>query len=402
MRVLIAPDKFKGTLTAEEAAAAIAQGWGRARPKDEIELLPISDGGDGFGTLLGKHLRAEAQTVETADAAGRPLVAQWWWEPRQRLAIIESATVIGLAMLPKGRFHPFELDTFGLGAVLRAAARKRPRRCLVGIGGSATNDAGFGLARALGWKFLDRDGGRVVSWTALDLADRIVPPRRLPPFRELIVAVDVRNRLLGAHGATRVYGPQKGIRPEDVAPAERCFRRLLNVGQASRLSSRKMPARACPNQREPKFRRETGETPVLRWAASQPGSGAAGGLGFGLVAFAGARIEPGFELFAKETGLEERLRHVDLVLTGEGALDLTSVAMGKGVGQLGRLCRTARAPCVGLAGVVADHPRVKRAFSETRALTPDLTSPASAQRQAARWLEHLAMKAGREWRQRSM
>lgn len=371
MRVLIAPDKFKGTLTAEEAAAAMARGWRRARRKDGLELLPISDGGDGFGTLLGEHLGAEAQTVETVDAAGRPLRANWWWEPRRRLAIIESAAVIGLAMLPKGRFHPFELDTFGLGALLREAAALRPRRCLVGIGGSATNDAGFGLARALGWTFLDRASREITAWRALDMLGRVVPPRRPLRFRELIVAVDVRNRLLGRQGATPVYGPQKGIRPEDVVPAERCFRRVIRV-------------------MGPAWGEEV--RPHL-----QPGSGAAGGLGFGLVAFAGARIEPGFELFAREVQLPERLREVDLVLTGEGALDLTSVAMGKGVGQLARLCRQARVPCVGLAGVVADHPRVRRAFSEARALTPNLTTPENAQRQAARWLARLAEQGAREW-----
>lgn len=371
MRVLIAPDKFKGTLTAEAAAEAIARGWRRVRRKDGLELLPISDGGDGFGTLLGRHLGADKRTVRTVDAAGRPITAEWWWEPGQRLAIIESAAVIGLAMLPKGRFHPFDLDTRGLGGVLREAASLRPTRCLVGIGGSATNDAGFGLARAIGWRFLESGGAEITAWTGLTKLDRIVPPKRRLRFRELIVAVDVRNRLLGRQGATRIYGPQKGIRPEDVAPAERCFRRLARALEGKPLGE------ANPT--------------------SLPGSGAAGGLGFGLVAFAGARIEPGFDLFSRAVGLGERLRGVDLVITGEGALDLTSVAMGKGVGALARLCRTARAPCLGLAGVVADHPRVRRAFTEVRGLTPDFTTPEEALGRASHWVARLAEQAAREW-----
>ncbi|MCP5521387.1 MAG: glycerate kinase [Verrucomicrobiales bacterium] len=372
MRVLIAPDKFKGTLTAEEAGKAMARGWRRVRRQDRLDLLPISDGGDGFGSLLGRHLGAETQIVPTVDAAGRSIQATWWWEPVQRLAIIESAAVIGLAMLPAGRFHPYELDTLGLGTVLREVASRRPRRCLVGVGGSATNDAGFGLARGIGWRFLDAAGGKITRWTGLDHLARIVPPKRRHWFRELVVAVDVRNRLLGPRGATRIYGPQKGIRLEEVVPAERCLRRL---------------ARFCNGLGHP------GGNP-----SSLPGSGAAGGLGFGLAAFAGAQIESGFDLFARELRLEARLRDVDLVITGEGALDLTSVAMGKGVGRLARLCRAARIPCLGLAGVVGDGPQVRRAFTEARGLTPDLTTPEQALGQASRWLARLAEQAARDWK----
>ena len=158
LHVLIIPDKFKGTLTAAAAAEAIARGWRKARPHDSLDLLPMSDGGDGFGEVTSALLRARVQRVKTVDAAHRPCVARWWWEPRTRTAIIESAAVIGLAMLPPRRFHPFQLDTLGLGAVVRAAREKGGRRCLMGIGGSATNDGGFGLARALGWEFLDRSG----------------------------------------------------------------------------------------------------------------------------------------------------------------------------------------------------------------------------------------------------
>src|SRR5262245_42246609 len=119
LRVLVAPDKFKGTLTATCAAAAIARGWGSARPGDSLDLLPISDGGDGFGEVISKLLGAKVRRVETVDAAHRSCVAQWWWVRESRTAVIESAAVIGLAMLPPGKFHPFELDTFGLGAVMR-------------------------------------------------------------------------------------------------------------------------------------------------------------------------------------------------------------------------------------------------------------------------------------------
>src|SRR5262245_6414999 len=121
LRVLIVPDKFKGTLTAQQAADAIACGWRSARPQDSLELLPMSDGGDGFGEIISRLLGAEAQTVKTTDAAHRPIEAEWWWHAPSQAAVIESARVIGLAMLPRGKYHPFELDTFGLGALLRTA-----------------------------------------------------------------------------------------------------------------------------------------------------------------------------------------------------------------------------------------------------------------------------------------
>ena len=124
LRVLIAPDKFKGTLTAREVAKAIAKGWSSARPADRLELLPISDGGDGFGTAMSELLSARPQSVRTVDAAHRHCEATWWWDAKSETAVVESARVIGLAMLPKGEFHPFDLDTFGLARVLQAAARK--------------------------------------------------------------------------------------------------------------------------------------------------------------------------------------------------------------------------------------------------------------------------------------
>jgi glycerate kinase len=364
LRVLICPDKFKGTLTAGDAAGAIAAGWRKARPADALELLPISDGGDGFGELLGRQLGAVERSVQTVDAAHRPVRACWWWEPKSRTAIIESARVIGLAMLPAGKFHPFQLDTFGLGKVLRAAAKLCPRRTLIGIGGSATNDGGFGLARALGWEFVGAAGEVLECWTRLEDLEAIVPPTRPPALGELIVAVDVRNRLLGARGCTRVYGPQKGIRPEDLQPAERCLRRLARI--ANRLR------------------------PVRSGFASLPGSGAAGGLGFGLVMFAGARVVSGFDLFAEQSGLSRRIAAADVVITGEGAIDQTTLAMGKGVGGVAKLCRRMRKPCLGMGGVVLERGRARRLFTEVHALAPDLTTPELARNHAGKWLRELA------------
>ena len=175
-RVLIVPDKFKGTLSAADAAGAIANGWWSVRPHDELECLPMSDGGDGFGAILSGLIGAEERTVDTIDAAGRPRTARWWWHAGSSTALIESAEVVGLALLPPGKFHPFELDTRGLGAVLHAAWNLGAQRMIAGVGGSATNDAGFGMARAVGWSFFDRHGAPIEQWIKLDRLERWLPP----------------------------------------------------------------------------------------------------------------------------------------------------------------------------------------------------------------------------------
>jgi glycerate 2-kinase len=362
MTVLITPDKFKGTLSAGQATLAIARGWRKLRPNDALELLPMSDGGDGFGEVMGNQLRAKPLTASTVDAAHRRCKATWWWEPKSQIAIIETARVIGLAMLPPKAFHPFELDTFGLGELVRTVLVKGARQIIVGVGGSATNDAGFGLARALGWKFLDQRGQTIERWTHLDELSEI----RRPSVRrreKIIVAVDVHNPLLGAHGATRIYGPQKGLGRGEFARAERSLGRLANI--IKRQSRREF--------------------------ARLSGAGAAGGLGFGLAVFLNARLEPGFELFAKLAKLKRRLLAADLVITGEGAID-RSTAMGKGVGQVARLCREEGIPCIGLAGTSVRSRAVTRLFTRVYAMT-DLTTLVAAKAKPALWLERTAAQA---------
>jgi len=367
VRVLIVPDKFKGTLTAAAAAESLARGWRKARPNDFLDLLPVSDGGDGFGETIRELIQSTVQTVPTVDAAHRPCRAKWWWSPKTKTALIESAMVVGLAMLPARKFRPFELDTAGLGVLLRAAAAKGATHCIVGIGGSATNDGGFGLAQAMGWKFLDRDGKPILQWTGLPNLRKIQAPKRRRWFTELLVAVDVQNPLLGSRGATRVYGPQKGLRPRDFAHSEQCLRRLAEV-----------------------VRDDLGLD-----LARLPGAGAAGGLGFGLAAFLGARLEPGFAVFARHARLEQRLRLADLVITGEGALD-RSTLMGKGVGEIAKQCRQLGIPCIGVAGTIERNAKITRSFTSIAALT-QLTSGENAKAKAALWLERLAEQIANQW-----
>ncbi len=367
-RILIVPDKFKGSLTASAAAGAIARGWREARPDDVLSLLPMSDGGDGFGEVLASVLQMQPQPCPTQDAAGRPSDSLWWWNPTQSTALIESAKVIGLALLPPEQYHPFQLDTFGLGAVFDAASQRGCERCLIGIGGSATNDGGFGMARALGWSFLGSNGRPLNQWTQLiDLAE-IVPPTRTSGL-QIQVAVDVQNPLLGPRGASRIYGPQKGLRHEDMALAEACLGQLVTVVRR---------ALGCH-------------------AEEQPGTGAAGGLGYGLRCFMNAELISGFRIFARESDLRGRIAASDLVITGEGAID-PSTLMGKGVGELGAVCRELGVPCIGLAGVVtAAASAPANPFSATFGIVPTLAHSVEAQREAGIWLARLAARVAANW-----
>jgi glycerate kinase len=367
LRILIIPDKFKGSLAAGRAALAMARGWRRVRPQDQLELLPLADGGDGFGEAMARLLGAKPRCFRTKNAARRSCAVRWWWEPKTRTAIIESARVIGLAMLPPGKFHPFELDTFGLGLLLRHAASRGARRCLLGIGGSATNDGGFGLARALGWKFLDREGRQLKQWPDLMKLAQIKPPRNQSRPASAVVGADVTNRLLGPRGATRIYGPQKGLSAGELPLAERCLRQLSIVAAKS----------------------------LGHDLAAAPGAGAAGGLGFGLLAFTGARLQSGFDLFARTARLKRRLQTVDLVLTGEGKID-RSTLMGKGVGRLAQLCRNTGIPCIALAGQCRADASVKRMFSRVHTLT-GLTTATRARKRPAFWLQLLARRTAREF-----
>ena len=368
LHVLIVPDKFKGTLSAQQAAEAIARGWRTARSGDPLDLLPMTDGGDGFGQVISALLEAEAQTAKSVDAAHRPTEAVWWWHRKTKTAILESARVIGLAQLPPGKYHPFELDTEGLGALFQAAAAKGAEHCLVGIGGSATNDGGFGMARALGWQFFGTHDKKINRWTELRALAQVRPPDRPRLFKEIVVAVDVQNPLLGSHGCTRIYGPQKGLCPEDFEFAERCLEQLAQIiSKELHLDY-----------------------------AKEAGTGAAGGLGYGLRCFAGARLEPGFALFSRYGKLLERLKKAQLVITGEGMID-SSTLMGKGVGEIGRLCREHNLPCIGLAGVLSDQEKAKTLFTATHALTPELTTLDEAKSNGALWLERLTAKVAAEW-----
>lgn len=365
MRVLIAVDKFKGTLRADEVVKAVARGWRKIRPGDALVPFPVSDGGDGFGEILGAALGAGKYASTACDAARRKIRSHWWFDKKTGTAIVESASSIGLALLPRGRFHPFELDTFGLGLVLRDVLRHSPQKILIGLGGSATNDGGFGMARALGWKFLDRRGHELNAWTELGELIEIEAPKQDAALPEFVIASDCENPLLGPEGATSVYGPQKGLRKKDLAKAEANLARLAKV-----------------------FQKQSGKQCHLK-----SGAGAAGGLGFGILGFLNGKVISGFKVFSEASNFQRALARSDLVISAEGSIDRSSL-MGKAVGEVLKSSKRNRNPVV-LLGGRASLEKFPAQVLFARGLT-DLTNVKNAMKNPAPYLELLSSLAALE------
>lgn len=324
MRIVVAPQEFKGSLTAVQAAAAIATGLTRVLPDTTVEQVPLADGGPGTVAAVVAAAGGELRTVACRDPLGRPITAAFGLVDGGRTAVVEMAAAAGLTLLRPEERDARRASTEGVGDLIRAAVGAGARRIVVGLGGSATNDGGSGMARALGVRFLDADGHELPPGGAALLHLARVDIAGLDPRLrnvEVIGATDVRNPLCGPEGASAVYGPQKGATPTEVAELDAALRHYADV-----------------------LRRDLGVD-----VAEQPGAGAAGGLGAALVAFLGARLRSGFELVAEVVHLEPRLAGADLVVTGEGRLDGQSL-FGKTTVGVARLARRHAVPVVALCG----------------------------------------------------
>jgi glycerate kinase len=326
MRLVIAPDSFKDCLSASAVCDAVAQGARRADPEIEIFAIPMADGGQGTLDSVLRATGGRRQSVEVVGPLGEPVVAALGFLDDGQTAIFEMASASGLELVPVDKRDACTSTTFGTGQLLVAALDAGARRVLVGIGGSATNDGGAGLAEALGYRLLDRQGKPIPrGGGGLDRLERIDAAGRHPRIGQVAVEVacDVTNPLTGPTGASAVYGPQKGASPEQV---ERLDRNLAHLAAV--------------------VRRDLGLD-----VEHMPGAGAAGGLGAGLVAFAGARLARGVELVLDAVRFRERVQGADLCITGEGALD-AQTAYGKTAYGVARACREAGVPCVALVGAV--------------------------------------------------
>ena len=329
MKVVVAPTAFKGTLSPMEAAEAMAEGLLQARPDAECDLCPLSDGGDGFLDAVGSALGVERRGVLVRGPGHAPVKATFGLRGGDPgLAVVESAQAVGLTLVRPGQLDPLGASSGGLGELLAEARQTGATSMLVGLGGSASTDGGTGMARALGYRFLDAAGH--------ELAEGGGPLERLRHIDaggfdhswlllEVVAARDIDNRLLGPEGAAAVFAPQKGAGREQVARLEAGLQRLAEVIGAD----------------------------LGVEVATMPGGGAAGGLGAGMVAFLGAELTSGAVRVIEAVGLGARLAGAELLVTGEGRLDRQSLH-GKAPVAAGRLSRGAHVRSVCIAGSLGD------------------------------------------------
>ena len=320
--ILVACDKFKGSLDAAEACAAIARGFGKSIPTARIVIHPIADGGEGFAESLRGPLNGRWVEIPALDPLGRPIMARYVMggSDGSSVAVVEMAEASGLWRVQPGDRDILRSNTFGTGELMRhAIVASRAGRLIVGLGGSATNDGGAGMAAALGVRFLDAGGTMLEPFPAA-MAGRLekVDASGRIPIPPVSAACDVGHLLLGPEGATRVFGPQKGAGEPEMPVLEDALKRLVRAADAGK-------------------------------SANTPGAGAAGGLGFGLMTFAGAELVPGFELLAQLTGLERKVFEADWVVTGEGSLDSQSLG-GKGPVALAQLAKRMGKPVIACCG----------------------------------------------------
>ncbi|RKH59064.1 glycerate kinase [Corallococcus aberystwythensis] len=322
-RWLLAPQEFKGTLTAAEAADAMAEGLREASLDVVLDVAPLADGGPGtLDALLAGTPRGERRKLTVRGPQGMPVEACWARLDEGRTAVVEMAQASGLSLVPPGQRDARAACTYGTGQLLREALDSGCERLIVGLGGSATTDGGKGALEALGFRFLDADGAPLPPGGAgLARLSRVDASGKHPRLEqvELLIATDVTTPLLGNDGSARLFGPQKGADAATVEELETALATFCRI--------------------------------VDEATANLPGAGAAGGLGYGLAALAGGKLTSGYVLVARALGLDRRVLLADLVLTGEGRFD-RQTSMGKGPVALARLARAEGTHVVLFAGVV--------------------------------------------------
>ena len=354
MKILIAPDSFKGSLSAAQAAEAMAAGVRLVRPDTQVVLLPLADGGEGTVEALVLATGGRRKSLWVTGPLGEPAEAVWGrLGPDGHMAVVEMAAAAGLPLVPLDRRDPRRTTTWGVGELLRQAVSRGARRILVGLGGSATNDGGAGAMQALGVRFLDAagvplpepiTGGDLVRLAHVDASVL----RALFVGVEVVIASDVTNPLLGPSGASAVYGPQKGADAAIVAELESALTQYAAV-----------------------LRRDLG-----RDVAALPGAGAAGGMGAGLMAFLDARMQSGIDLILDAARFEEQAAGADWLLTGEGRIDAQTLA-GKTISGVLRRCRPLGLPILAFGGSVDDAASERLAAEGLRAAFPIVSGPMS-------------------------
>lgn len=328
MKIVIAPDSFKDSLSAQGVADAIALGLAQVWPDAQLVKCPMADGGEGTVESVLAACDGQLRRTNVRGPLGTTVDAAWGWLPQSLTAIIEMAEASGLQLVPTGQRDACISSTFGTGELIRAALDAGAQRVILAIGGSATNDAGAGAMQALGVKLLDAQGetlppgGLALAQLArIDLSD--IDPR-LAQVR-FDIAADVNNPLCGPHGASAIFGPQKGATPVQVEQLDRALGHFADL---------------CAQV-------------VNKDVRDEPGSGAAGGLGFGAKAFLGAQFKAGVEVVAELVGLAEAVKDADLVITGEGRFDAQTLR-GKTPFGVARIARQHGVPVIVIAGTLGE------------------------------------------------
>ena len=328
MKIVVAPDSFKGSLSALQAAEAIEQGMGKVFPDANIKKIPMADGGEGTVQSLVDATGGQLLVERVADPLGNEIEAEYGILGDRVTAVIEMSAASGLTLVPPNRRNPLVTTTYGTGQLIKAALNRGCRKLVIGIGGSATNDGGAGMAEALGAKLLTSNGKSISpgGWGlgALDTINLSDLDSRLGATTT-VVACDVDNPLTGMNGAAHVYGPQKGATPEMVETLDANLARFASIVQ-----------------------RDMG-----RSVGDIPGSGAAGGLGAGLIAFLNAELKSGVEIIIDAVQLEKQLEGASFVVTGEGEINFQTV-FGKTPVGVAKLAKTYGIPVIAIAGSIAD------------------------------------------------
>ncbi|MBV9873893.1 MAG: glycerate kinase [Verrucomicrobia bacterium] len=340
MRYLVAPDKFKGTLSAQEVGRIVAE---VAREQDGgavVDILPIADGGEGTAALLAMQLGAQPRSMDTVDALERPISAQYFISGTE--AFLDMSAASGLWQIAKDERQPLRSNTYGTGVIIRKLIEEGLAPISIGLGGSATVDAGIGIAAAMGYKFRDA-AGRLLEPFPVHFADFArIERSSFAKHAQIVGLADVETKLLGQTGAIYTFGPQKGLSPEQVESLDRDLAKFVDLVE-----------------------RELGVN-----HAAVPRSGAAGGLGYGLMSFLDGHLVSGFAVVAERLKLEERIAAADIVITGEGKLDSQSL-QGKGPFGVAAAAKAAGKPVWAIAGTVESHPGMESYFDRTIALVDD-------------------------------